>query len=275
MWPKRHIFPNSERINENIVQIEGPSIIIDWSDDCENYYHLLLDTCQKVEILSKYMTRWSDHSLVFIGTESTLVKDVLQLLYPDIFNRIKFLPKGSFKFKKGRYLRANQPSYLDSNWIITLRGRIWMSIRSRVRMKYPDYNDKSGLVYMRRGIGKNGRDLPCEQHLESVLKSRYNARIIHAGGMKVEDQWEAALNADILISPHGASLANILACKPGSTIIELLPKNFHPATFWLISRTLGLNFHRIFYDNDQSPDLICEGIENSLTMLFSSENILI
>ena len=57
-------------------------------------------------------------------------------------------------------------------------------------------------------------------------------------------------NAEIVIAPHGAGLAHIAWCKPGTKIIEFFPSPYGPrglvrnATYdyWLLSQLLGLDY---------------------------------
>ena len=57
-------------------------------------------------------------------------------------------------------------------------------------------------------------------------------------------------NAEIVVAPHGAGLAHIAWCKPGTKIIEFFPSPFGPrglvrnATYdyWLLSQLLGLDY---------------------------------
>jgi capsular polysaccharide biosynthesis protein len=47
-------------------------------------------------------------------------------------------------------------------------------------------------------------------------------------------------SAEFVISPHGAGLANLLFCEPGTKVIELMPSVEVRPFFWLISEKLGL-----------------------------------
>ena len=47
-------------------------------------------------------------------------------------------------------------------------------------------------------------------------------------------------SADFIIGPHGAGLANLLFCEPGTKVIELMPSTEMRPFFWLIARKLGL-----------------------------------
>ena len=47
-------------------------------------------------------------------------------------------------------------------------------------------------------------------------------------------------SAEFIIGPHGAGLANLLFCEPGTKVIELMPCVEVRPFFWLISEKLAL-----------------------------------
>ena len=68
--------------------------------------------------------------------------------------------------------------------------------------------------------------------------------------MPIADQIALFRQAEIVVAPHGAGLAHIAWCKPGTKIIEFFPSPDGPrgrvrnATYdyWLLSQLLGLAY---------------------------------
>jgi capsular polysaccharide biosynthesis protein len=58
--------------------------------------------------------------------------------------------------------------------------------------------------------------------------------------MSMPDQILLFQSAEFIISPHGAGLANLLFCEPGTKVIELMPVAEMRPFFWMISDKLDL-----------------------------------
>jgi hypothetical protein len=48
------------------------------------------------------------------------------------------------------------------------------------------------------------------------------------------------------IAPHGAGLANLMFCRPGTRILQLYSPNYVNPMFWYMSNQVGLNYY-LFY----------------------------
>ena len=71
--------------------------------------------------------------------------------------------------------------------------------------------------------------------------------------LDVEDQIKLFMNADVIISPHGAGLTNTVFCKQGTKIVEIFQQRADDA-YWFLSQVLGFEHHCIksaeFTDQD-------------------------
>ena len=70
--------------------------------------------------------------------------------------------------------------------------------------------------------------------------ARYDFETVDLEGMSVADQIVLFQRAEFVISPHGAGLANLLFCEPGTKVIEFMPSADLRPSFWLISEKLNL-----------------------------------
>ena len=70
--------------------------------------------------------------------------------------------------------------------------------------------------------------------------SRYDFETVYLEGMSMMNQILLFQSAEVIIAPHGAGLANLLFCEPGTKVIELMPACEMRPFFWLISEKLDL-----------------------------------
>ena len=72
------------------------------------------------------------------------------------------------------------------------------------------------------------------------LLARYGFETVYLETMSISDQVRLFQTAEFIIGPHGAGLANLLFCEPGTKVIEFaLLVDVRPF-FWLISDKLDL-----------------------------------
>ena len=76
-------------------------------------------------------------------------------------------------------------------------------------------------------------------------QKRWHVLKIDPASMTVSAQVEAFSDADVVLGVHGAGLANVLWCRPGTCVCEIVPINPPPIRylFWHLSMCLGLEYH--------------------------------
>ena len=91
-----------------------------------------------------------------------------------------------------------------------------------------------------------------EAELIRMLRAR-GFDIVDPSQMTVAEQIRTFATASVIVSPHGAALANLVFASPGSTVIELFPPGCVLLTYWrLASGVPGLDY-RFFSDWPTSP----------------------
>jgi capsular polysaccharide biosynthesis protein len=81
------------------------------------------------------------------------------------------------------------------------------------------------------------------------LLSRYGFETVDLERMSLRDQIVIFQSAEFVVSPHGAGLANILFCEPGTRVVELTPSGEMHPRFWLIAEKLDLVYALQFCRN--------------------------
>jgi hypothetical protein len=92
-----------------------------------------------------------------------------------------------------------------------------------------------------------GRRISNECDLLTVL-DRYDFHTVYPEELSVSEQIRLFKNADVIVSPHGASLANTIFCE-NVTLVEIFNQNYGTPTFYLIAKLLGFPYQHILGKN--------------------------
>ncbi len=110
-------------------------------------------------------------------------------------------------------------------------------------------SSKKDKIYISRQ-NSSYRNLINEADVIYKLK-KLNFKIIFLNNLKIFQEIEIFSNADVIVSPTGSALTNILFCNAGTKIFEISPKysfNYEDRfkfRYQFISQTLKLKYKRI------------------------------
>lgn len=63
--------------------------------------------------------------------------------------------------------------------------------------------------------------------------------------VNVLDQAALFHGADFIVAPHGALLTNLMFCRPGTVLVELLPGSYHPACYRNLCQIVGIHYYAV------------------------------
>jgi len=78
--------------------------------------------------------------------------------------------------------------------------------------------------------------------------SRYGVRAVKLEDLDITSQGKLFHGADFIISPHGAALANIVFCNPGTKVIDFMPANRVRSFFRHIAYNRRLEYKEILLE---------------------------
>jgi len=100
---------------------------------------------------------------------------------------------------------------------------------------------------VRRGVANEAQLLPILRRAGYTIESME--------GMSVIEQAQLLARADVLISPHGGALTNMVFCKPGIKVVELFGRHVYPFYYGL-AQMCGHDYHAIVENAEDYPRLI-------------------
>lgn len=220
--------PKIRNIRDSIV------ILSDTSD--RNYFHWLFDALPKLYLLKaagilldeiSYIGVVSGHSsfrketLDILGINSNKIIELRQ--YPHIKAQKLIVP--SFPGKSG-----NPPAWSCA----FLRDQF-------LPYAIAPATPRSRRVYISRNDAKY-RHVTNEAEIIEILKD-LSFQIIELQFFSVAEQIALFLNAEVIIAPHGAGLANLVFCQPGTQVIELLAPGYVNVCYWALSQQVSIDYY--------------------------------
>jgi len=113
-------------------------------------------------------------------------------------------------------------------------------------------------IYVSR-LGSLKRVLVNEAELEQHLAAR-GFTIVKPEALSVREQVALFHQADVIVAPAGAALANVLFCRPGTKVVELQPSNFTGVWVRNIALLVGVDWRAFFVPSPLSEtEVFLEG----------------
>ena len=208
-----------------------------------NYSHFLFDILPKIYLLSsKIDLKEIDHFYVSEPKQWQI----------KIFGKLGISKSKLLSSKKYNHIIADKVYAVDHPWY--KKGNIhhgvkempsWIFIKNR-KVFLKEYNKKfSKKIFLDRSDSNYNH---CQiNDLKNLIKfvQKNKFKSYQAGLLSFDDQINLFNNASIVLGAHGASLANIVFCKPGTKIIEIIPADHPNRKCERISKILKLKYFRI------------------------------
>jgi len=89
-------------------------------------------------------------------------------------------------------------------------------------------------------VARSSRRSVVNQEDVIALARAHGFTVIEDRPRSVIEQISLFRSAEVILAPHGAALANLTWCSPGTRVIELLPRGYHPPVFRNLCAELDL-----------------------------------
>lgn len=135
------------------------------------------------------------------------------------------------EFLKQFWLSGQSHNSVEENKTATIGRRIWLA---------------------RANNARNGRCITNNDELIDFF-ARRGFEVVYPETLSVEAQARLFSEASVVAGVHGAGLANIAFCKPGTTVLELYGAHLAPC-YWAISALCGLRYANLYCDGESDRD---------------------
>ncbi|MEF3307183.1 glycosyltransferase family 61 protein [Paenibacillus sp. GYB003] len=228
---KRQSLPPAVRTTETVAVLTFV-----WS---RNYFHWMIDAVGRIDLIrrsgltvDKYIisgdgpARFQEESLALLG----IPKHQIVRSYDGLHLRAARLVVPSLQPYSLLPFLSNQVPRWATDF---LRSELFRIVKPRPTGGY----DR---IYISRRDAKH-RKVRNEAEVIRVMKA-HGYREVTLGGMSVADQVRLFHSAKTIVSPHGASLTNIMFCRPGTQVLDIFAPEYMYPCFWHISSYYGLRY---------------------------------
>jgi capsular polysaccharide biosynthesis protein len=199
-----------------------------------NYYHFLIDVIPRLGVLA-LAAELEPPDAWYAPATSRFQSELLQLVGIDDDQRVDSneVPH----VRADTLIVPSVPSTWDElhpPWAVGWLRHHLLDQRTLPTERVP--------TYIVRTAGTHNRAVRNEAALLSFLRDR-GFRVLDPSQLSVVEQIEAFATASVIVSPHGAALANLVFASPGTMVIEIFPAGCVLPLYWrLASGVPGLHY---------------------------------
>ena len=130
----------------------------------------------------------------------------------------------------------------------------WLPREMAARLRKENPSPPNALIYISR------RDSPARQveNEDEVIAclEPYGFQIVTLSGMSVAAQAALFGSARVVAGPHGAGVANLLFCNPGTAVLEFFSPLYVNFCYWTLAHGAGLSYFYMLGEGPKIPDSI-------------------
>jgi capsular polysaccharide biosynthesis protein len=206
------------------LEVEGRLGVLASRGD-SNYYHFLNDAITRIGVLEHALEiapvdRW------YVPAGMSFQRELLDMM--DV-GADRIIDASEHPHVRAEVLVVPGPPAM------TEKNPPWVSAFLRDRLMQASGKPPTGNpIYVTRGATGNNRDIINEAEVRDLLAKR-GFDVIDPGQMSVADQIRAFAEAPVIVSAHGAALANLAFAGPGSAVIEIFPTGCVLPDYWRLA----------------------------------------
>lgn len=194
-------FFDSFKVNFNKFKTIDNSFILG-SSSFDNYYRNMMTFLPRL-----FFIKESQINMAINRNTSNKFRDFIKILCENMNIKIKFifLDEGFYKFTNSQF-----PQFFDKN----------NSIKILNSLKFTSKQKREKIYVSRQNC--SSRNLINEDDVILKLK-KLNFRIVDLNKFTIFEQIKLFSNAEVVVSPTGSALTNIVFCNEGTRIYEISP----------------------------------------------------
>lgn len=225
-------------VSEEYRKLTGTSFLLGDSPGAHCYYHWMLDVLPKLGYLKKA-------GVALSSVQHFLVREITADFQIETLSRLGIPRERIVETVGDQYLDCDRLLHVPLIHGANMKMAPFVPQWLRQEFSSPETCDERIKLYIsrpegvRRGISNEADLIPLLQREGFLCRSME--------GLSVLEQAQLLARTDVLISPHGGALTNMVFCNAGTTIVELLSRHVYPFYYGL-ANVCGHRYHAILED---------------------------
>ena len=227
-----------ELLRQDYQGLPGTSFLLAPSAGAHCYYHWMLDVLPKLGLLER-------QGISLDSIDHFLVREITGDFQRETLAKFGIDESRIVETIGQQYLQCETLLHVDMDTGINLKMNrfipLWLK---QMYLSEPAENERLKL-YISRPEGVR-RGILNEAEIKPLVEAAGFTTVIMEG-KSVAEQAALLSRADALMAPHGGALTNMVFCKPGIPVIELMSRHVYPYYYGL-SELCGHRYHAIMED---------------------------
>lgn len=231
--PKHHSLLKN-RILSPVTNIRGTVVVL--TGLLNNiYFHWLFDILPRIHLLELAKIHLDKIDYFLVDNRTNFQRETLNIL----------------NIPSEKIIKLSFPTHIQADKLIvpSFPGAIaWMPLwscdflREKIlgnKLKEKVINNRR--IYISRNKCNNRRLINEDEIIEFL--QGYNFEVVTLENLSVKQQAELMYEAEIVISPHGSGLSNLVFCQRNTKVIEIFATNYVYPCYWLVSNLVKLDYY--------------------------------
>ncbi len=215
---------------DEIEELSGITATLATMGSEVNYYHFLLNALPRIDLLRRSGALDEAERILISGAVTPWIVDALGLVKVPVEKLI-----GTAQHSAVRCQTLIAPSLILDPFVIPRRAMSW--VRNEILAHVPWEGNKRRILIDRSDA--SFRKIHNIDQLRPFLEGQ-GIEIWRLAGMSLLDQARLFQQADLVIANHGAALTNIIFCRSGTHIVQLMSEGMGENNFRPLASYCGL-----------------------------------
>jgi alginate O-acetyltransferase complex protein AlgJ len=225
-------------LRQDYQRLPGVSFLLAPTEGAHCYYHWMLDVLPKLGLLER-------QGISLDSIDHFIVRKITGQFQRETLARLGIDESQIVETIDQQFLQCDSLLHVEMNNGINLKMNRFIPLWLKQSFLASPTESERLKLYIGRPDGIR-RGILNEADIKPLVEAAGFTMVVMEG-MSVAEQAGLLSRADAVMAPHGGALTNMVFCKPGIPVIELMSRHVYPYYYGL-SELCGHRYHAIMED---------------------------